>query len=173
MYQYSDWKCGNCRPFCIAIDDEDSKGEVTSACPRCGSESITPEADAGSPAQETDQQVPVGPFGVLDVVAAVRILNSPWDTSPVPEEPGLSLTWFSPEELCRLAELKLERQTSFRRKRMDWSELEVRQLLFLKGIRSKSIREVAKELGVGRGRVYVKYRDLCRVYGLVREADKK
>lgn len=86
MYQYSNWKCGNCRrPFCIAIDDEESKGEVTSACPRCESKSITPEAEARPPSQETAQQAPVGPFSLLDLVATVRILNSPWDTSLVPQ----------------------------------------------------------------------------------------
>lgn len=79
MYQYSDWKCGDCeRSFCIAIDDEDSKvGEQAPTCPRCESKSVTPDADAGSSRQETAQEGAANRPGVIALVAAVRILNSP------------------------------------------------------------------------------------------------
>lgn len=99
MYQYSDWKCGDCRrSFCIAIDDEDSKGEEAPTCPRCESMSTTPDADAESSRQETAQEGAANRPGVIALVAAVRN-NRPWDTSEVPEGCGLASTWFSQEEL--------------------------------------------------------------------------
>lgn len=175
MYQYSDWKCGDCmRSFCIAIDDEDSKGEEAPTCPRCESKSVTPDAHAGSSRQETAEQDAASRPGVIALVAAVRILNSPWDTSEVPEGCGLASTWFSQEELDTLARLKPDRQAlAARLGKLKWSELEVRRLLFLKGIRCWSYGDVGKELGVGGDRARLKYRRLCKVFGLVHEADEE
>lgn len=175
MYQYSDWKCGDWRrSFCIAIDDEDSKVEDTPTCPRCDSKSVTPDADAGPSRQETAQEGASNRPGVLALVAAVRILNSPWDTSEVPEGCGLASTWFSQEELDTLAQLKPARQAlAARLGKLKWSELEFRRLLFLKGIRCWPYAEVGEELGVGRNRVRFKYRRLCKVFGLVHEADEE
>lgn len=176
MYQYSDWKCGDCtRSFCIAIDDEDSKkAEDIPACPRCESKLVTLDVDAGPSRQETAQQDAANRPGVIALVAAVRILNSPWDTSEVPEGCGLASTWFSQEELNTLVQIKPDRQAlAARLGQLKWSELEVRRLLFLKGIRCWSYAEVGEELGVGRNRVVLKYRRLCKVFGLVHEADEE
>lgn len=175
MYQYSDWKCGDCRrSFCIAIDDEDSKGEDAPTCPRCESKSVNPDAHAGSSRQETAQEGAANRPGVIALVAAVRILNSPWDTSEVPQGCGLASTWFSQEELDTLARLKPDRQAlAARLGKLNWSELEVRRLLFLKGIRCWSYGDVGKELGVGGDRARLKYRRLCKVFGLVHEADEE
>ncbi|KAG6367487.1 hypothetical protein INS49_001677 [Diaporthe citri] len=176
MYQYSDWRCGSCeRSFCIAIDDEESKGKDTCVCPHCGSKSVTPAEESGPPTQENGQPGAAAPLGMLALLDTVRNLNGPGDNPQVPGWCGLPSTWFSPEERCRLAQLRLERQALFvrcKRAALEWSELEVRQLLFLKGIRFRSNVDAGEELGVSRSRVDQKYRDLCSVFGLTQEVDE-
>ncbi|KAI7777991.1 hypothetical protein LA080_002687 [Diaporthe eres] len=176
MYQYSDWKCGSCeRSFCIAIDDEESKGKDTCVCPHCGSKSVTPEAESGPPTEEDDQPGTAAPLGMAALLDTVRSLNSPGDNPKAPDWCGLPSTWFSPEELCTLAQVRLERQALFarcKRAALEWSDLEVRQLLFLKGIRFRSVIDVGEELGVSRDRIYQKYRDLCSAFGLTHGVNK-
>lgn len=112
---------------------------------------------------------------MLALVDAVRKLNSPGDNLQVPDRCGLPSMWFSAEELRTLAQLKLERQASLvgrKRPIIEWSELEVRQLLFLKGISFRSNVGVGEELGVSRTRVYQECRDWCTVFGLTEEVDE-
>lgn len=50
MFRYSNWKCGDCEEsFCVAINEEDPEVEQECVCPRCGSKSVTREADPGQP----------------------------------------------------------------------------------------------------------------------------
>lgn len=176
MFQYSDWKCGSCeRSFCIAIDDKESKGKETCVCPHCESKSVIPEPESGPPAQENDRPGAAAPLGMAALLDTVRALNSRGDNPQAPDWCGLPSTWFSPEEVCKLAQLRLERQALFarcKRAALEWSDLEVRQLLFLKGICFRSVLDVGEELGVGRGKVYQKYRDLCSAFGLTHEVDE-
>lgn len=176
MYQYSDWKCGSCeRSFCIALDDEETKGKDTCVCPHCGSKSVTPKAESGPATEEDDQPGAAAPVGLAALLDTVRNLNSPGDNPKAPDWCGLPSTWFSPEELRTLARLRLEREASLaggKRPIIEWTEVEVRQLFFLKGIRFRSYADVGEELGVGSSRAYEKYRDLCSAYGLAHEVDE-
>lgn len=85
MYQFSDWKCGSCeRSFCIAIDDEETKGKDTCVCPHCGSKSVTPEAESGPPTEEDDQPGAAAPLGMAALLDTVRDLNNPGDSPQAP-----------------------------------------------------------------------------------------
>lgn len=175
MYQYSDWKCDNCeRSFCIAINDEESKGKDTCVCPHCESKSVTPEAESGPPTQEHAQLGAAAPLGMAALLDTVRSLNRPGDNPQAPDWCGLPSTWFSPEELDTLAQLRLKRQAQIQRQfaQFRWSDLEVRQLLFLKGIRFRSYADVGEELGVGPDRAYSKYRALCNAFSLIHDDGK-
>lgn len=109
------------------------------------------------------------------LLAVVRTMNRYQDTR-APEHWGLASTWFSPAEVSTLAQLKSEREATVFPNRVmtvEWSELELRQLLFLKGIRVLSCPDVGKELGVSARTVDRKYRKLCKLYGLLGKADEE
>lgn len=173
MFQYSNLKCGDCnRAFCFAIDADEAEADVP-VCPHCDSKSVMPAADAGVSVQAIAQLGGAAPRGMFQLLAAVRNLNNPRDCPRVSDGCGLPSTWFSQEELHALAQLKLDRKASVvSHQTIEWSELEVRQLLFLKGILCKSCVDVGEELGVGVNRVAMKYKNLCVNYGLVDKEGK-
>lgn len=111
---------------------------------------------------------------MLSLLSAVQILNNPGRNARVPKDAILPATWFSAAELQTLQQLKTQRLGMTPRSKpqtLDWAELEVRQILFLRGILCKSFRDVGKELGMSLARVTQKYNELCDVYGLIDEVE--